>query len=158
MVDSDRIPARAPRAQVRTGVDSHQQGAEEVMVNQTEAFVTEHGQYLKDYPGQARVLTLTKILPSGPYGNETLRGVVVEQLRSQIVRDAFARGLGIIGVSDPLYRVELYLGLREPPPEPGAYLNQEWTRNAPPAHLLEPDTSVEIMIEAIGFPIRVREV
>lgn len=127
------------------------------ITNAVEAFVIEHGQYLKDYPGQARILSLTRALHAGPYENPAVRKVTIREMRSQIARDAFERGLGIIGLADPLYRVEQYLALRETPPEPGSYLNPEWTEDEPPPELLDDHASVEIMIEAVGFPIRIRE-
>jgi hypothetical protein len=126
-------------------------------MSDTEAFVIEHGRYLQDYPGQACLLDISRTLPAGPYGNEAVRAITLRQMNAQLVEDAFKRGLGIIGLSDVAYRVVRYLGLRNAQPEPGAYLSPEWTTEAPPARLLERDASVEMMIKAVGFPIRVRE-
>jgi hypothetical protein len=79
-------------------------------------------------------------------------------MRSQIARDAFERGLGIIGLAEPFYRVEQYLALRQTPLDPGSYQNPEWTHEEPEAQLLDQHATVEILIEAVGFPIRIQEV
>lgn len=127
------------------------------MTGKTEAFVIEHGQYLKDYPGQARLLSLIQSLPRHAYVSLPHRTGVVREIRAQMVREAFERGLGIIGLADPFYRVEPYLALRDTPPEPGTYQSPEWTHDEPPTHLLDDRASVEIMIEAVAFPIRLQQ-
>jgi hypothetical protein len=128
------------------------------MTYQPETFVVEHGQYLKDYPGQARILSLTRMLPRHAYSSTPHRTGAVREMRSQIARDAFERGLGIIGLAEPFYRVEQYLALRQTPLDPGSYQNPEWTHEEPEAHLLDQRATVEILIEAVGFPIRIQEV
>jgi hypothetical protein len=125
------------------------------MTNQPETFVVEHGQYLKDYPSQARILSLTRRLPRSAYSSMPHRTGAVRDMRSQIARDAFERGLGVIGLAEPFYRVEQYLALPQTPLD-GSYENSEWTHEEPEAHLLDQYATVEILIEAIGFPIRIQ--
>jgi hypothetical protein len=127
------------------------------MTEQPATYVVEHGQYLKDYPGQARILSLSRRLPRHAYSSLSHRTGVIREMRSQIARDAFERGLGIIGLAEPFYRVEQYLALRRALPDPGSYQNPEWTHEEPEAHLLDQRATVEILIEAVGFPIRIQE-
>lgn len=125
--------------------------------NGIETFVVGHGQYLMDYPGQASLLSLSRTLPRYSWVSMPHRTGVIREMRSQMARDAFERGLGIIGLANPFYRVQQYLALRNTPPEPGSYQSPEWTHDAPSPQLLDEHASVEIMIEAVGFPIRIQE-
>lgn len=117
-----------------------------------------HAEWMREHAFGLRMLTLSQAMGSGAFANETLRQQLIEDIGSQIARDAFKRGLGIIAMTPPQYLVRRHLGLWLDPDRVIVPEREEWLPAPPPASMLEPRTTVEIMIEAFGFPIGKREV
>lgn len=120
--------------------------------------VDQHAQWMRENAGGLRLLDITHRLHPNAFANEIVRRKTIEDLGISLAVDAFKRGLGVMALSEPRYRVERFMGAwtgtsRPITPEPSG-----WLPAPPPADLIDPDALILLKIEAYGFPIGPREV
>lgn len=117
-----------------------------------------HTKWMRDNAYGLRLLDITRMLSAQMFSNETLRQQLISDMGSQIARDAFSRGLGVMALATPQYQVHHHLGAWEDPNRIITPEHSEWLPAPPPASMLEPNSVIGIKIEAYGFPIGKREV
>ena len=120
--------------------------------------VDQHTAWMRANALGLRLLDITRTLSAETFGNETLRRQVISDMGSQIARDAFSRGLGVMALTPPQYQVHRHLGAWEDKDRIITPEHSEWLPASPPASMLEPNSVIGVKIEAFGFPIGKREV
>jgi hypothetical protein len=120
--------------------------------------VDQHTEWMRENAYGLRMLDGVRRLNPASFGSESIRDRAIEELGSQIVVDAFRRGLGIIALSPPQYFVERFMGAWTDSSRPIAPEPAGWLPALPPADMIDADSRILIKIEAFGFPIGPREV
>jgi hypothetical protein len=120
--------------------------------------INAHTEWMRENAAGLRKLDLSQTIDVGTFESESLRQRLIDDMGSQIARDAFSRGLGLIALSPPQYFVHSHMGAWMDPDRLIAREHSDWLAAPPPASMLAPNTLIEIKIEAFGFPIGKREV
>lgn len=131
------------------------------MINDPITLAKAYAEYLNEFPEQLRIVDTSRYLPSSLFGyreDENFRAErAIEEMGVQLATDAFKRGLGVLVLTAPLYRIQGYLGTRHeydspPPPDP------PFVNVAPTSGQIPDRAVVEVHLAAIVFPIKIQEV
>lgn len=138
--------------------------AEEPRTYIEQKFVDQHTEWMRENAGGLRIFDTARSLTPEQFADETFRNQTIRSMGAQIALDAFRRGLGLIALAPPQYRVEHFMGAWMGGTRPMGHESLighervEWLTVPPPANLIEPNEFIQIKIEAFGFPIGPREV
>jgi hypothetical protein len=118
--------------------------------------IDDHATWMRKNAVGARDLELPKVMSSGQFFNELLRRQLISDMGAQMAVDAFKRGLAVIALAPPQYRVlvrltPLHEGVPYIGPEP------EWETELPKREFVNEADLIEVRLTAYGFPIASRE-
>ena len=139
---------------------------EESRAHIEQKFVDAHTEWMRENAAGLRIFDIARSLAPRLFADEKFRDQTLRNMGTQLALDAFRRGMGLIALAPPQYRVESFLGAWEGvggsrPVGHESLIGPErveWLTEPPPAHLIDPWALIQIKIEAFGFPIGPREV
>lgn len=120
--------------------------------------ISQHANWMNENAPGLRMLDISHLVTSAMYSDPKLRTRLIDDMASQMARDALKRGLAVIALAAPQYRVQEWMGAASAFFPRVAHHQPEWTTEEPDSARLDRDTMVEIKLEAYGFPLAVREV
>lgn len=144
VLPSKELPVTEPSETPRTAIEQR--------------VIDAHAEWMREHAEGLRLLDVTHRLHPREFESESIRASRIKDMGAQMAVDAFRRGLGVIALSEPHYRVERFMGAWSDTSRPIAAEPGGWLSAPPPAGMIEPDSLIVIKIEGFGFPIGPREV